>query len=114
MSVGTIRKGNAMDDAKIVATVLARDVLRREAQLPPLDIDLEIAKARLAEAGRAQEQHYESLCILYQKEREDIRDAAIREVQEKGVPDFPNSYSGHYGLHLEVEKRFKKFLSELD
>ncbi|TXN14110.1 hypothetical protein FV219_03870 [Methylobacterium sp. WL122] len=101
-----------MDDAEIVATIEERNALRREAQLPALNIELELTKARLVEAGRVVDQRYAELCQTYAKERQDIRNAAIREARERGDSSFPSNHSSFYGLHLEVEKRFKSFLSE--
>lgn len=100
-----------MTDAEIRNEVLARDALRREAGLPPLDVEREVRHAGEVAAAAAEGERRAALREAHAAEYEAIRNAVIGEMRAGGNTGFPNGWGGHYYLHTLVEKRFAQFLA---
>lgn len=101
------------DDAEIRRTVLARDALRKEAHLPPLDIEQEVEKGRKLVASKAASERYQEQCDEHAGERQRIRDDIIAEMRTGGNPTFPNGWSGNYYLSVALSRRFSEHLASL-
>ncbi|TXN15781.1 hypothetical protein FV219_02035 [Methylobacterium sp. WL122] len=98
------------DDSEIRRTVLARDALRREAHLPPLNIEEEVEKGCSLAASKAASERYDEQCHRYVDDRQRIRDEIIAEMRTGGNLTFPNGWAGNYYLSNLVKKRFQDFL----
>ena len=98
------------NDAEIRRTVLARDAFRREAHLPPLNIEEEVSKGCKLAASKAASELYDEQCQRYASDRQRIRDEIIAEMRSGGNLTFPHGWAGNYHLSTLVEKRFQSFL----
>lgn len=98
------------DDAEIRRTVLARDALRKEAHLPPLNIEVEVEKGRKLAASKAASERYDEQCDEHASDRQRIRDEIIAEMRTGGNLTFPNGWAGNYYLYNLVDKRFRDFM----
>ncbi|TXN80040.1 hypothetical protein [Methylobacterium sp. WL8] len=98
------------NDAEIRRTVLARDALRKEAHLPPLNVEQEVEKGRKLAASKAASERYQEQCDEYASDRQRIRDEIIAEMRTGGNTTYPNGWAGKYHLSTLVEKRFQSFL----
>jgi len=97
-----------VDEAPIRAEIRARDALRREAGLPRLDVEAEVAKA----VATARLAAYHEFVNAHAGERAAIRDAVITEHRDRGGATFPNGWAGHMALGHEVARRFTRHLRE--
>lgn len=98
-------------DPDVLKSIFARDALRKEAQLPRLNIPAEIEKVRRNAASTAANKHYTAQCHIYAKKREVIRKEIIEKARESGNSTFPEGYFGNYFLRTLVNKKFKDSLS---
>lgn len=95
-----------VDEAKVRAEVSRRDALRREAGLPRLDVEAEVARG-LDVARRAARA---AILDAHSADRERIRGEVLAEGRARLGPGFPNGWAGHMALGHEVARRFEAYL----
>ncbi|SOR31360.1 protein of unknown function [Methylorubrum extorquens] len=102
----------AVDEAEIRRIVLARNVLRREACLPSLDIEKEVEHA-LSVANRiADGKRYRGLWQDHAKEFENIRSEIIAKARASGNSTFPNGFFGNYYLDRSCQDKLAEILAD--
>src|SRR3954463_2061128 len=95
--------GCSMDKAAIFAEVLRRNALRREAQLPALDVAAEYEHA-VAVAAWAE---FREVCDKHDDLYEEIKEAVLQEGQEKyNNPHYGKCFGSRLFVHHETMKRF--------
>lgn len=95
-----------MDRAGIFKQVTERNALRKAAQMPPLDVPREYARAVRREEVR---EYYEQRRALYGAEEDRfVAEALAEHVARFGHP--PQNWIGRLGVQHQAETRFQAFL----
>ncbi|MCG5247323.1 hypothetical protein [Methylorubrum extorquens] len=101
----------AVDEAEIRRIVLDRNAVRREACLPPLDIEKEVEHALSVATGIAAGKRYRGLRHDHAKEFENIRSKIIAKARASGNSTFPNGFFGNYYLNRSCEDKLAEILA---
>src|SRR3569833_547859 len=95
-----------MDKAVHLADILRRNALRRQAQLPLLDVRTELAHA--CEAAQLHE--YQAFQEAHRDVLDRIRADVLAELRQQHGPDFPNDIDSRLLLAKEFEEWFVWFV----
>lgn len=94
-----------MDKAVLLADVLRRNALRRQAQLPLLDVRAELEHACMV----AQLQDYRAFQDAHKDVLDRIRADVLAELRQRYGPEFPDGFGSRLMLAIRVDERFARY-----
>lgn len=98
-----------MDKAALLAVVLQRNAVRRQANLPPLDVRTELDRA----VSVAQQKEWDAFSAAHQDKRDQIEAAVLAELRQQHGPHFPVSTSSQMAVAVLTNQRFEAFAASL-
>jgi hypothetical protein len=97
-----------MDKAAIFTELTQRNALRRQAQLPLLDLPMAYESA----VALAAWQDYRAACDRFADERVRIREQVLAEFRAAHGPGFGLSFGGRWAVGHETNRRFHRYMRE--
>ena len=98
-----------MDKSVLLADIFQRNAVRRQANLPLLDVRAELQRAVTA----AQQQDWNAFCAAHREKRDQIEAAVLAELRLYNGPHFPASSSSRLAVAKLTNEQFERFAASL-